>query len=92
MNAEPSFRSAEASFRTWERVTVGDWTSIFRLYHHEVRIVMAATLINDGTTPFSRKKYTSGMLVHTPKSAPRTFILARSAMRRMPWIKAPLTA
>ena len=84
MNAKPSFKSAPASCLTWENVTEGVWTRIFRTYHHDVMIAIPATATSAGTTPLSRRKYTMTMLISVPKSAPNTPILARSRMRRIP--------
>ena len=53
---------------------------------------MPATTIREGTTPLSRNRYTSGIPKHAPKRAPHTFILARSAIRRIPCMRAPCPA
>ena len=58
MNAKPRPQKGGASCRTWESETEMAGTLIFRAYHQEVAMVIPATATNDGTTPFSRKKYT----------------------------------
>ena len=84
MNAKPSFSRSPASSRACAKVTEATGISIFRRYHQEMPTVSAATAMSDGTTPSSRRKYTSATLTMAPKNAEKTLIRARSPMRRMP--------